>query len=341
MNFLSQGGDRRVRGDVPPALLPHVETGLPRTTRLAPEVAALCDRIQPEAGHTSLLKAVNNLTESQHFEHRLTRGGWYRLGGVMAPGGKRVTEEISDWAERESDGDVTRLMARHRDEGLVATRVVGRTHYFVASVGTGPLDFLQLEVEELQEVQDHPLLPPGYAPGNLAELVDPAECPRLPPDPVGPPRYAFRRLFCGKVLLAELKTEHGNLVPLARFAEDWRNSSAGEFAILSDHWVLSVQETRNRYGEPNLIARPVPVDKEVPNLQIAVPPRGAELADLIRTFDQQTGYTFAWYFWMLTSRRVPHTLVEAVQQESLRIDDWLPAKDLKVLQAWNRQPYCV
>jgi hypothetical protein len=69
--------------------------------------------------------------------------------------------------------------------------------------------------------------------------------------------------------------------------------------------------------------------------------RGAALANLIHGFDRHRGYHFAWYFHMLTQRRVSHKLAEAVHADLMGAFDYLPPKDIGVLRDWYDAPYSV
>ena len=106
----------------------------------------------------------------------------------------------SDFPENGPDNRGAHRRARHPEAWiddleatpLYATRLVGSTHYLVAPAGENPADFLQLEIEELQEVRSHRL---GEGdPASLNELVDPAALPPRP-HPLGLPVYRFRRLL--------------------------------------------------------------------------------------------------------------------------------------------------
>ena len=312
---------------------------MPQSTELALSLAKLCADQTP-ANLPAFVETLNTLSPGPVFHHALTRGGWYRPGGVVSADGERVADSIGEWAEREAEGDVLRLLARYADDGLLATRLDGQTHYFVARLGEGPAEFLQLEVEELREVVDRPLVIPGWIPDNLGEFLDPFEYPRLEPRSVGNGHYQFRRLFDAAGLLGELETRHGSDLPVVRFVADWKSSSAGENAPLCEHWILALRDAVDRYGDTHLSVRPIPMDTDVPRLRLSEPSRGTLLANQIHAFDRSAGYPFAWYFWMLGSRRVPHELAAAVHRDLMGAFDYLPPRDLKVLGRWSAHPYC-
>ena len=92
------------------------------------------------------------------FHHVLTRGGWHRIGGIVDGEGKRITHTLREWLETMSGGDVQALYEEYGEAGYIATCLQGKTHYFIAQTGESAGDFVQLEVEELQEVTDRLLL---------------------------------------------------------------------------------------------------------------------------------------------------------------------------------------
>ena len=118
----------------------------------------------PRPHHSALLAALAELLPNCEFDCALTRGGWYRPGGLIGPEGRRVADDLESWAEQQltdCGGDLAECVERHAGADLLATRYVGRSHYFVAAYGAGAAEFLQLEVEGLQEVFDRRLFDPG------------------------------------------------------------------------------------------------------------------------------------------------------------------------------------
>lgn len=100
----------------------------------------------------------------------------YRLGGVVDAAGTHVADDLEKWAEAElavRDDDLGALCDDYADSGLTATRLTGRTHYLVASTGPAAVDFIQIEIEELQEMACHALFDADHPPGSIEELVDP------------------------------------------------------------------------------------------------------------------------------------------------------------------------
>jgi hypothetical protein len=309
-------------------LLPALEL------RLGERCASLPAPLDPG----SLAEMVQGLLPDLEVRHVLTRGGWHRLGGVVDLDGQRIAQHIGEWAQIESGGDIDELLHKLSDRRLFATRLNGHTHYLVAPTGKSPEAFIQIEIEEIQEVLDRCISDPDWFPDSIAEFVDPLDFPRLEPEPVGEPRLLFRRLVRVPDLLAS-----GDAGPrLRRFLADWGRSSAGESDPLCAHWVLSIREYQDRDGEDRLSAKPVPaVHDAVPALPSGEVARGPQLANQIHGFDRALGYPFAWYFHMLTNPKVSHRLAEAVHADLMGAYAYLPARDLKVLRDWYADPYGV
>lgn len=298
-------------------------------------VAEACQALPEGADLPTLTQAIRAQFPDCEVRLALSRGGWHRLGGVVDLDGNRIADHIADWAQTLSGGDIDELMAKIGDLRYFATRINGQTHYLTVQTGPGACDFIQIEVEQLQEVLDRCIADPDWFPDSLADFVDPLDFPRLEPEPVGPSRLVFRRL----VRVADLAASPDCGPRLRRFLEDWDRSSAAE-APFCHHWVLAIREYRDREGDDHFSARPVPVlTAEPPSLPEGEIARGAKLANQIHGFDRALGYPFAWYFHMLNNPKVSHRLAEAVHDDQMGAYDYLPPRDLRVLRDWYDAPY--
>ncbi|MBF0255503.1 MAG: hypothetical protein HQL47_03375 [Gammaproteobacteria bacterium] len=309
-------------------------------TLAAPEaLTRLCEQFQPEQGIEVLVEAIGRLMPDLCFTPVLHRGGWHRLGGVVAADMTRVTGNILHWVEQCCDGDVDELIAEYADAGYFATRLSGTTHYLTAQRGTEPQDFVQIEIEVLQEVLDRPLVIPDWYPDSIEEFLEPIGYPSAEPRPVAPPSYQFRRITS----IADLIGRRGagrQIENLSRFFSDWAASTASDAHRFCDHWVLALREYQDREGLSQLVAKPVATfqDEALPLPQGEIV-RGTDLANAIHGYDRQLGYPFAWYFMMLGQKSKHYGLADAVLADQMGAYEYLPARDLKVLRHWEKQPY--
>ncbi len=305
------------------------------TGRVAEAVAAAT----PSARHRGLLETVARAMPGLAFEVAATRRGWYRIGGVLGPDGERIAWQLRDWAE--ACGGAAEIVAAHADDGYLATRLCGRTHYLMAPSGDRPLDFVQLEVDEIEERLDRPLIDPDNPPDDLEDLIDPLGGERLDPALVGVPRYELRRVTDFSPCLEDAASRFCGDARFRRFLTDWIASTAGGAARLHEHWVFTLVPYTDRFGEPRFHVEPRPRAEDLGRLDGVARPRGGDLARLIHAHDRAAGYPMAWYFQMVAGHGVSHRIAESVLEDQMGAYAYLPAKDLAVLRNWGREPYAL
>jgi hypothetical protein len=307
------------------------------------ELARACAGAQPRPHHSALLDAVHTIWAGLEFTRALTRGGWHRPGGVIGESGDRIAPDLQDWAERawRSCGeDAQRLAETFGRHGLLATRIAGQTHYFVAPYGRRGSEFLQLEVEELLEVADRRLFDPDEPPADLQELVDPAHPLRVDPRPIAGPYYALRRLTDVHAFIGRMRDQSPEPAPAVRFLDEWDDSSAASAAHFSKEWVLLLGEHLDRFKQPHLTAKPVPAPRKR-TVPMDDGRAGGELGAALHLYDRHAGYPFAWYFHLVANQGVPSAVASHVGRDLERGFDYLPARDVALLRGWLAKPYCV
>jgi hypothetical protein len=305
-------------------------------------IASLCLSFNLCDGLERLTEEINRLMPELKFTHVVTRGHWYRLGGVVDAEYKPISQNIAQWAEEKSAGDVDNLVAEYMDSGYFATRLAGKTHYFTATCGDAPEQFIQLEIEQLQEVIDRPLVEREWFPDSLEEFLDPLDYPRLEPEPISSAYLQFRRITPIENLLKESTGKNRSIQYLTRFFNDWQSSSAGLHSLFCNHWILALREYQDRDGEHQLSAKPYSTfSGEIKVTSLSSRSYGSGLANAIHGYDRQVGYPFAWFFNLLSSKSDNYQLAEAVLKDQMGAFDYLPPKDLKVLRAWEANPYGV
>ncbi len=303
-----------------------------------------CASTQVESDHSLLLEKLLHVYPELKFIHILSRGGWYRTGGVVDSHGEPVADNLREWVETESEGDVNTLLDHYAESGFIATRLMGKTHYFVAQIGEAAEDFVQLEVEELQEVQDHYLLNEDCLADDIEDIIDPSDTEKLSPEPVAELRYLFRKMTSISdfihTMTEKMQGKNKAFIPIQRFMQDWDRSSSKDARYFCHHWVLALQEHTDAWGEPIMQAKPVSTYQQtLPIMDVKGDYRGSTLAKLVHGFDHKIGYPMAWYFFMLSHREVPFQLAEAIHKDLMGAYDYLPAKDLKILKDWSETPY--
>lgn len=299
-------------------------------------VAQACAGSDPSRGAADLLAGLGKLWPALSFKTVLTRGGWYRSGGVVSIDKQRIADSIRVWAEQQARGDLQQLLDHCLQAPLFATRLVGKTHYLTAQTGQAAADFMQLEVEELQEVLDRYLSDPDWLPDSLEEFIDPLDYPSTEPEPVGAPRLVFRRMFSARELIDPRAAQP--MESLSRFLGDWDRSSAAESGHFCDHWVFGIQESTDSDGEAQLIAHPVSTHT-TERVSSSTAINGAELANLLQHFDRETGYPMAWFFHMVAFAGVPHTIGLQIADDHDHGFNYLPTRDLDLLRRWLASPY--
>jgi hypothetical protein len=308
---------------------------------LAMEIGA----IPPRPHHSALLEIANRIQPGCAFQYALNRGGWYRPGAVIAADGTRIADSLEAWAKAElkaCGGDMSELVERHADRGLLVTRHTGRTHYFIASYGSAAADFLQLEVEELQEVLDRQLFDPDNLPEDLQELTEPIAPLLLEAQAVGAPRYSFRRVFDMRQIVAKISTTEGRNKGLPRLFSEWSHSSAAVRGHFSDHWIATLREHLDRYRNPvisvSLLSRHA---RELKSFHWNIELSGVEMSSQLQAFDRAAGYPAAWYFHLIAGTITPPKIAYAVARDMDAGFNYLPDTEAALIKNWVAEPYSV
>lgn len=311
---------------------------------LSPAIVESCSKAAVAGGPAALLKELAKAIPDWHFRHALCRGGWYRLGGVITEHGSRVAGGLAAWAEAGLDrhgGDFAALADEYANQALYATRFVGQTHYLVAPAGDGSEDFLQLEVEVLQEMRGQRLFAGDAQPAGIDELID-AQDGHVKLQPLGLPFYAFRRILHVGGFLQRMLEQKPEPAPIHRMLADWEASSAGHASAFHNHWVIATREHLDRYRQPIFRAQPIAAFAGTPPEFAAVPgSKGPKLHEALAGFDKAVGYPMAWYFHMLSSKAVPHWVAQTVVEDALAGFAYLPQRDVDVVRGWLHRAYSV
>ena len=308
-------------------------------------LAAEIETVSPRPHHSALLEIANRIRPGCTFRYALNRSGWYRSGGVIAADGSRIADNLEAWAKSElaaCGDDMAELVERHAEQGLLVTRHTGRTHYLVAAYGSAPADFMQLEVEELQEVLDRKLIDTNAAPEDMQELIEPLRPVELDAQAVGAPHYRFRRLIDMRQTIARSSSADTRNAGLTRFISEWAHSSAAARGHFSDHWIVALREHQDRYRNPviavSLVSRHA---RELKPFQWNIELSGVEMSAQLQAFDRAAGYTSAWYAHLIAGTITPPKIAYAVARDLETGFSYLPETEAALIKSWVAAPYSV
>lgn len=133
--------------------------------------------------------------------------------------------------------------------------------------------------------------------------------------------------------------------PAARLFQDWQESSPGKNGRhLCNHWFAQCNDYTNAKGQRSMYFCPQWADAdgglELPEIfpDWEASPYG--VMESLSQFDQQVGYPFAWFFYMLHGNRIGDAaggvIAKAIQKGTIKsLPDW----DEKVLLHWCETPY--
>lgn len=314
---------------------------VPDETTLQRLIAEI-DASPPRPHHAALLAAAASLIPDCPWRFALTRGGWYREGGVIGADGRRIAEHLSGWVAEEMedcDDDIGEFLERHGSD-LLVTRYTGKSHYFVARYGPEPADFLQLEVEELQETLDRQLWDPAAPPGDAIELTEPSLTVPVAPQPVAASHYRYRRMTDMRRVAARLHVPVGKPAAISRFMSEWDQGRAGECGHFCEHWIIAVREQHDRYNNIVLSATPVSLHaRELKPFHWDSALHGLDAAAQLQAFDRAAGYPGAWYFHMVAGALVPRDVAYAVMADIEAGYGYLGDAELGLLKGWLGDPY--
>lgn len=300
------------------------------------ELAEGIARLPPRPHHTTLLSYLSTYWPEAQFQHRFTRTGWFRSGGVRHQDGTLISQNIESWLETSlrQSGDFEQLLMDLEALQPLVTRFNGVTHFFTASYGNAPEACWQLEVEELQEVMDRHLLNPAATePLDVSDLTDPLHPATLDGQPVGFPVYRLGSLINLHLALAVAV----NAPSLQRFFNEWSESRLPDF---HHHWFFQRQEVQNHYGVQALRLLPQAIKADaLREHSWDLNANATEMADQLRSFDKTAGFFGAWYFCMVTGNLVPKALAERLQHDWINNYRYISERQSLWIHKWLHQPY--
>ncbi|NVK18818.1 MAG: hypothetical protein HWE30_08995 [Methylocystaceae bacterium] len=287
--------------------------------------------------HEALLQSIAHVFSDKDVSLAHTKDEWYRVGGLVDENGNQISDNLRDWVESQDVDDILGLYEAFGADALYVTRIIGKTLYLVIPIGEDPLSYIQLEVDEVQEVVDRPLFDDENIADDFEDLIDPIDYKRVEPRQIALPRYVYRTARN----MFDLKMSINRASTFKRFYEEWKVSSAQGNGHFSDYWVLNFTKHKGAFGEVS--TEIIPKSRQLdlaPDIDFDQIGQGQPLGRAIHDFDRAVGYPMAWYFFMLTSKKSFHKLAEMVHDDLMGAYAYLPARDLKILKGWIADPYC-
>ena len=307
-----------------------------RLTRLVGKIA----EVRPKPGHGELVQVLESVFPDLDWVLVLSRKGWHRVGGVVDRHGNRIADNIEHWIEDEGADDLLDLFVRHEDDGLLATKLCGTTHYLTAKTGENPWDFVQVEVDELREVAYRKLFDSENAPDTLEDLLEPVDPVLVDPTPLGNARYSLREAWdIADAYQGMTSGSYGDSLFMLRIFDDWLASSAHGNGFCRN-FVLRIANYKDRFGEMRLQATPVStVNGGMPPLP-GFADRGIDLSHFLTAYDKAAGYPMAWYFNAVAGTDEGLAgVAHAVFEDVTGAYDYLPERDVAVLRHWTAERY--
>lgn len=327
-----------------------------------------------EAKHAGLLKALRERAGMDTVRFATVRDGYSRTEQqnlIVTPEGESLGP-VFDWmkAELTACGSPAAVLDKHQNSPLLRTiSEISRLH-FVAPIGDGPSDFIQIDVElEQMFVADELFSKPWSPPGTLDNLVSWCKGSPVPRMPFGQAKYTLNNVWNIPDLLSIEDTEdrwhkkryeqlhlviggapfyerHPGLRTLApkcrRLFNDWENSSAGRSgAAFADHWIFtSIHVDQSKPNSTHI--------SMIPGWTTAKPPAEIKykaketcygLWDRLLKIDKRAGYPFAWFFYMLHGNRVHDGSGKRILDAAEAGQIVMPEHDYQILKQWREHPY--
>jgi hypothetical protein len=304
-----------------------------------------CKKIIPGKNDDVLLQKLQALVPDYTVTHAYTGDVWYKLGGVFDTHGNRIAGDITEWVERsylECGQNLQTLIDHTLEQQLIASKITGKTLFFVIQTGDKAEDFTLIEIDKTHEETDRMLVDEANPPEDLEEFIDPLQPFCIESSSLGHSRYTYRRKTDVKLFMDVINEHHPTEHPVQRFMDDWNRSSAGQKRPLSSDWIIRPYRHTGRFGEQIVNVELYNIHKEnLPHLEDFSGKKGTALSNILTRFDRHAGYPFAWFFYMVKGKLVSTHSAESAYIDLSNDFAYLPERDEAVLRDWIAQPYNV
>jgi len=285
---------------------------------------AICASVIPAETPIGLMQTINDTLPGQPFHYIFTDNDWYRVGGIVTSDGARLADSLEDWLGAHFSGDIADFAARFGRSGYRVTNVRGKTHYFSASMGDAALDFVQVEVEEVDEVVSHDLIDAQHIPDSIETIIDPLDPSPVEAVPVTPPRYQCKRITNFSDLAEDLISDFSGDRNFRRFLDEWQRSTASDHVAFHDCWAVTVVPLLRAVSEHKTKVRLLSrFADRIHAYDMSGRGAAGHILNMIASVDRECGFPMAWYFLLVTKKYMSHALAASIRQEL----------------GWKRQPY--
>lgn len=306
-------------------------------------LAKIAKQTLPDAEEQLLLSKLKQLSPDYPLQLAHISAEWYRIGGIVDVSGKRIASDLIEWTERtfkECGQNLHTFIDYALEQNLIATRITGNTLYIVIKTGSKAENFVQIEIDKLQEISDRFLVDEQNLPEDLEEFIDPISPKPIQTFAIGTARYQYRRKTDVTIFMEELSKHPFSEHPVQRFMDDFNRSSAAAMTFCQD-WIIHPYRHTGRFGEQIVDIEIINTQqKNIPYLE-NLTAKGQALHTQLNRFDRQAGYPFAWFFYMLKGLWVPTQIGVTVFKDISKDFSYLPERDVAVLKDWINTPYSV
>jgi hypothetical protein len=174
------------------------------------DLEAVIAATRPTQSHDALRRALTARWPAIPWRVAAPWDKFTMEGGIVDQTLARVADKASSWIRQrvvEADGDYLLVWRQFKgDPSLLRTAFRGGTVWVFAPLGEGAADYVQLAVDQLQEVVLGPLIDGAdwWRPDSIDDLCDGPVAASIDPRPIGGLRYRLRRAVHAGNFLAEL-----------------------------------------------------------------------------------------------------------------------------------------
>jgi hypothetical protein len=200
-------------------------------------------------------------------------------GGIVDQTLTRVADKASSWIRQrvaEAGGDYLSVWRQFKGApSLLRTAFRGGTVWVVAPLGEGAADYVQLAVDQLQEVVLGPLIDGAdwWRPDGIDDLLDGPVAASIDPKPIGGLRYRLRQAvhagnFVAKLAAAERQRRMEFLADNVLHEQCPSAGRPGTIAVIATHRVRrgivvtpGYREVEITEQDPEYLSRKMPIER--------------------------------------------------------------------------------